>query len=81
MNGSALIEYTLSAEADVKLEVFDFRGASVAVLEDGVRPAATHRISWNGAGVDGRKLPPGIYVYRLSIKGRPEISMKLALFR
>lgn len=58
-------------DLDVVLEVFDVMGRRVAMLQErtssvsGVVPA----IRWDGRGSGGAALPPGMYLYRLSVTG------------
>jgi hypothetical protein len=59
-NPSTSIGFTLSEAARVSLEVFDLRGGKVATLADGLKPAGSHAVRWDAAG-----LPSGIYFYRL----------------
>ncbi len=65
-NPETTIEFALAARANVKLEVFDLLGRSVAQLTNGVYEAGRHRLHWNGAGRSGVSAPSGIYFYRLS---------------
>jgi hypothetical protein len=59
-NPSTEILYSLKAAAKVHLSVFDLEGREAAVLEDGVRGAGEHRLSFQAAG-----LPSGVYICRL----------------
>ncbi len=58
---TATIEFTLGMEAQTTLELVDVNGASVGRLVDGVLPAGRHTVD-----VDVRKLPSGLYYYRLN---------------
>jgi len=51
--------------AEVKVEVFDVSGRRVATLVDGFEPEGVRRVTWNGMDNDGRRLPSGVYFYRL----------------
>ncbi|MEM6325586.1 MAG: T9SS type A sorting domain-containing protein [Bacteroidota bacterium] len=63
--GDATLRLDLPASAHVRLEVFDALGRRVATPVDETLGAAEHRL-----GVPTEGLPPGVYVYRLSV--RPE---------
>ena len=54
------ITYSIPVRAPVILEVFDPLGRRVHTLAEGIRPPGTHRVV-----MDGAKLPPGIYTYRI----------------
>ena len=60
--GSASVAFALARAADVRLDVVDALGRTVAVLADGARGAGAHR-----ARV--RDLAPGVYVVRLVAGG------------
>lgn len=63
------VEYTLAADARATLEIFDVRGARVAMLVDGSVTAGTHTATWNGRGPEGARRSSGIYFCRLSVGG------------
>jgi hypothetical protein len=48
---SVSFEYTLPADADVRLEIYDVAGRHVASLEQGQRRAGLHSVAWNAAGM------------------------------
>ncbi|MEM8488247.1 MAG: GDSL-type esterase/lipase family protein [Bacteroidota bacterium] len=55
------ISYTLAEDAQVRLEVFDVLGRSVATLVDHYQPATKYQLEF-----EADTLPQGIYFYRLS---------------
>jgi len=59
-NPSTTISYTLPAAADVRIDVFDIRGAQVSVLASGRRDAGTHTLTFDGSG-----LASGAYFCRM----------------
>ncbi len=59
-NPSTVIGYQLPAQSDVTLEVFDMLGRRVALLENGLRSAGRHEVSF-----DASSLNSGIYIYRI----------------
>jgi flagellar basal-body rod modification protein FlgD len=64
---AATVRYTLPADAaSVVVEVLDLQGNRVRTLTLGRQPAGQQQFSFNGLGDDGRALPPGRYVYRVS---------------
>ena len=60
------IDYTLTADAPVRLTVHDLQGRRVATLVDGVRPAGRHSESWDPGN---QLLRQGVYVVRLESLG------------
>lgn len=77
-HGRTAIAYTLSQSERVQLRVIDPTGRVVAVLEEGVREAGTHRVAWDGRS-SGRSLPPGLYLVQLLTPTRNEIRRVVVL--
>ena len=55
------IQYSLPEQHDVRLEVFDILGRSVALLVNESRNAGTHTVPFDAAG-----LSSGVYIYRIT---------------
>lgn len=53
------------AVGEQALEVFDVHGRLVQRLQRGTFSAGARTVVWNGAGADGMRLRPGVYVVRL----------------
>jgi hypothetical protein len=64
-NPTTVIEYTLPAEADVRLEIFDIRGRRVRTLDAGPRDAGRYVKIWDGRDDQGSEVASGVYLYRL----------------
>jgi hypothetical protein len=64
-NSEAVIRYTLSSGAEVKLRLYDEQGREVAVLDGGHRGSGEHVVR-----VDVSGLTSGVYHYRLEAGGR-----------
>jgi len=41
-------------------------GQKIATLVEGVLPAGTHKVTWNGRDAVGQQMPTGVYLYKLS---------------
>jgi hypothetical protein len=67
--GATRLRFELARPGHVHLAVHDARGARVAVLADGRRPAGAHVLTWGGTDVRGRRVASGIYFARLSVEG------------
>jgi PKD repeat protein len=61
---STQIAFSLPGESSVRLVVFNVLGQEVARLAEGVLPAGRHAVTW-----DARRLPSGVYFYRLEGPG------------
>ena len=67
-----VLRYRLERAGLVRLHVFDPSGRRVAALVDGSRAAGPHDVVWSGRDQKGRRLPPGVYFYRLQVHDRIE---------
>jgi hypothetical protein len=65
-NDETTIEYSIVEEGDVSLDVFDALGQLVITLAAGHREPATYTVAWNGRSANGREIPTGVYVIRLT---------------
>ena len=63
------IRFTLPADSQVKLEVYDVRGALVRELASGAFDAGTHTIPWNARSDRDTRIAPGAYFVRLQAAG------------
>jgi len=74
-NPGTIISYTLQKMSEVKISVYDLLGNEVAILVNGMKPAGTHTVQF-----DGLNLGSGIYFYKLQSEGIV-ISKKMALIK
>jgi len=74
-NPSTGISFVLSHESQVKLQVFDMLGRSVATVYEGRLPAGIHTCFF-----DGSTVASGVYLYRLSVGDQVE-TRKMVLLK
>jgi Tol biopolymer transport system component len=72
------IRWTLPAEAEVSLRIYNTAGQLVKVLADGLVKPGAYTSIWNGTDARGRRLANGIYFYTLD-NGSKRISRKVVL--
>jgi hypothetical protein len=68
-NPTTTIGFTLPRETDVRIDVYDVRGALVATLFDGRHPGGEGRVTWSGLDDRGHPVASGVYLYRLAANG------------
>jgi len=71
VNERVLLSYAvlrLTDAAPVRTEIYDLSGRRVAELGDGSGSSALFTVEWDGTGVDGRMVAPGIYLYRIIVE-------------
>jgi hypothetical protein len=76
--GATNFGYTLPAEGYMQLAVYNALGQKIATVAQGVQPAGSHMVSWNGLSNNGARVAPGVYLYRLET-GSQSISKKLLI--
>jgi PA domain-containing protein/flagellar hook capping protein FlgD len=77
---STTIRMAMKAEGEAELSIFDLAGRRLAVLHRGVLPAGDHSFEWRGLDASGHRLPPGIYLSRVSVEGVSE-GVRLIMWR
>ena len=78
-NGETQVEFTITRESEVSLQVFDMLGRPVSSLASGVTPAGQHILKWSATNGEGASLPSGVYLVRLSIDGQSRTKKALLL--
>jgi hypothetical protein len=68
-NPETVINYDLPRQSQVVLTVFNLIGQKISTLVHGEVPAGRHTLRWHGTDEAGRRLPAGVYVYRLEVEG------------
>ena len=66
-SSTTTIRYSLPSRGRVKIDVFDVTGRAVTTLVDKVQESGTQTATWSGRDHRGRKVPAGIYFYRLTV--------------
>ena len=61
---AATVRYDVSAAGPVRVVVYDVLGRALAVLADGPHEAGRYAVT-----LDGRALPSGVYVVRMTAGG------------
>ena len=61
---STEISFALSRAGKSDVSVYDLSGRRVRVLERGERAAGPARVTWDGRGMTGARLPAGLYLVR-----------------
>ncbi len=70
MRESARIDFVLPAPGVCSLKVYDTNGRLLRRLAEGALPAGPASRIWDGRDEAGRRVPAGIYFYRLDAGGR-----------
>jgi hypothetical protein len=64
--GATTLRFALPSAGPARLAVYDVLGREVAVAAEAVLAAGRHAVRWDGTGADGRALPAGTYLLRLT---------------
>lgn len=79
-NPVTTIEFSVPANQNVRITVFDILGREIKTLTDRGYDAGFHRISWNGSNQLGQPVSSGMYFYRIEA-GEFTKTRKLLLLR
>jgi hypothetical protein len=74
------IEYVLSSEQEVTVEVYNVLGQRVRTLVDGREKAGLHAITWRGENRYGTPVGSGVYFYRIEAEDFTE-TRKMVMVR
>ncbi len=61
------IQFILNQQMPVKLELYDYTGRFVALLQEATYPAGIHTYLWNISGINGRKINNGMFILKTTL--------------
>ncbi len=64
-NSAVSLDFELSSDTDVTLDIFDLSGRRVARVIDEKLPLGAHSAVWNGRGSSEGELPSGVYFVKI----------------
>jgi hypothetical protein len=62
---ASTLRFSLREAQSVRIEIVDVTGRRVRVLHDGMLPAGSHKIGWNGLNDQGIGAASGVFFYRV----------------
>lgn len=77
--GAVALTFYLPSPAQVTLAAYDAAGRRIRVLVDGKLPTGVHSSSWNGLDDRGRRVPAGVYFYKLNVDGKTISSRRVVV--
>lgn len=80
-SASATVAFYVPRSAKVRLAVHDVSGRLVDILVDRTYPAGYHSVIWKGFSSSGKKMPAGVYFFRLAVDGKPVGAQKMIMVR
>ena len=72
--------FQTARSTEIKIEVFDLLGRLIATPVQGFYSPGNHVVSWNTTDLNGRLLPSGVYIQRIS-DGNSSLQGKLIVVR
>jgi hypothetical protein len=78
-NPSTTITYQLPEASQVRLAIYDIRGAKVTTLDRGFKPQGTHDVVWDGTNSAGQAVSSGTYFYHLKAGNHSETKKMVLL--
>ena len=80
-NPSTVIGYTLKANSEVLMEVYDLSGRKIRTLINGRRNIGDGEVVWDGRNDFGEEVASGTYFYQLRINAETAVTRKMLLAR
>ncbi|MFH1214355.1 MAG: T9SS type A sorting domain-containing protein [Candidatus Neomarinimicrobiota bacterium] len=78
-NASTSIRYSLPAEANISLTIYDLWGREVNVLVNNRQPAGSHEIIWQSDDKFGNLVGSGMYFYSIRVNGLQQVKKCLLI--
>lgn len=72
-NPTTELRFELAQGGPVQLEIYDLGGRMVNSLLQGLLPAGTHAVAWDGRSSAGNAVPSGVYLARLVASGEQRL--------
>jgi hypothetical protein len=72
-NPETTINYQVSKQANISIEIFDFAGKHVTTLRHGTISVGNHETTWHGTDERGQAVPSGVYFVRMIEGNRYDI--------
>jgi N-acetylmuramoyl-L-alanine amidase len=78
-NPETTIQFHIARESHTKVVIYNLLGHQVKVLTDKTYQPGVFKLSWNGKNEHGKKVPSGIYFYRMETDGFVDVKKMLVL--
>ncbi len=79
-NPETNVSFSIPAEQEVILTIYNLKGQKVKELVNGNFPAGKQSVVWEGKDENGKQVASGLYFYKLKT-GKKEISKKMLLLK
>jgi hypothetical protein len=79
-NPETVIDFNLSEQAPVKLEIFDVNGSKVKTLINKEMSLGSQTVKWDGSNDMGTRVPTGVYMYTLTT-GNKSLTKKMIILK
>ncbi|MBO8152134.1 MAG: carboxypeptidase regulatory-like domain-containing protein [Candidatus Marinimicrobia bacterium] len=80
-NPTTQIKFDMPEQGFVILNIYDLTGKLIKTLVSERKNPGTYIAIWDGTNNKGQKIPSGIYIYKLDIKGKFSSSGKMILMK
>jgi N-acetylmuramoyl-L-alanine amidase len=78
-NPETTIQFQIARESHTKIIIYNLLGHQVKVLTDKTYQPGVFELTWNGKNEHGKKVPSGIYFYRMETDGFVDVKKMLVL--
>jgi hypothetical protein len=80
-NPQTTIPVILPQQARISLKIYNMLGQEIKKLFEGTRNTGKHFFFWDGSDQAGKKMPSGVYLYRLTTDGDFNSTGKMVLIK
>ncbi|MHA2100653.1 MAG: FlgD immunoglobulin-like domain containing protein [Candidatus Kariarchaeaceae archaeon] len=80
-NPTTTIPVVIPHKSIATLEIYNILGQKVETVYNGELEQGIHYFEWDSSNSDGRQLSSGVYIYRLQVENRVNISRKMVLMK
>ncbi len=79
-NPTTTISFSLPAEQDIELAIFNIKGQKVKTLYSGTADIGEHNVVWEGRDKNNKQVSSGIYFYKLTTNNK-ELTRKMLMMK
>jgi len=79
-NPNTTIRYSVTSSSTTNITIYDITGKRITTLINKYQPSGWHEIQWNGTNQNGKEVPGGVYLSRITV-GNEVKTNKLILLK
>jgi M6 family metalloprotease-like protein len=73
------LSYALPKDGNVSIAIYNLKGQKVKTMLNGKQAKGSHELTWKGLDDNGNAVSSGIYLVRMSVSGKTQLTKKIIL--